>query len=310
MNILVTGATGFIGRYLVDELIKNKYQVFALVRKTSKVETLLDKGVNLVYGDITDEGSLKDIINCNIGAVFHLAAYVKDEEWKSLYYINVVGSENVCKLCLRLGAERLVYVSSVAVVSGNEQEVLSEDAPYCATNLYGASKIDAERRVIEYRQKGLRVAIIRPPMVYGEGEPHALGKILFLLRHRLLPLMGEGKPRWHLGYVKHVAQGLMLALQKEEFLQGTFFVADEEILTVKEVLTTLSRAIAAKDPYVLPAWASSMLVHSPIIGNKAKFFLKERIYDISRIKSLGFTAQYHTKDALVASARHWLENKA
>jgi nucleoside-diphosphate-sugar epimerase len=309
MNILVTGATGFIGSHLVEQLLNQKHQVFALVRKTSNVGPLIDKGVNLIYGDISDKDSLRVVCDYDIEAVFHCAGYVQDDNWKSLYHINVIGTENICNLCLKLKVERLVYVSSVAVVNGNSQITLQENLPFNATNLYGASKIDAEGRVIEFRKKGLRAAIIRPPMVYGEGEPHALGKILFLLRHRLLPIIGQGKARWHLAYVKNVADALILALHKDEFLQDTFFVADEEALTVKEILLTLIQAIEAPNPYYLPSWVTPLFRKLPYLGKRLNFLCKDRIYDISRIQAAGYKPHYQTKNALSASALHWLKEE-
>lgn len=307
MNILVTGATGFIGSHLIDQLVFQKHRVFALVRKTSNVGPLMEKGVNLIYGDIIDKKSLEAVCDYDIKALFHCAGYVQDNNWKSLYYINVIGTENICNLCLKLNVDRMVYVSSVAVVNGNSQVELKEELPYCSTNLYGASKIDAEGRAIEFRKKGLKIAIIRPPMVYGEGEPHALGKILFLLRHRLLPIIKEGKSRWHLAYVKNVADALILALHKDEFLQGTFFVADAEALTVKEILLTLAQAIGAPNPFYLPSWMTPLLRKLPYLGKRLSFLSKERIYDISKIQAAGYKPAYQTKEALSRSALYWLK---
>lgn len=309
MNILITGATGFIGKYLTQRLIEDKHNLFALVRKTSQIDFLKSLGVNLIYGDITDEKSLCCVLRYHVEAVFHCAAYVEDNDWKKLFQVNVIGTENICNLCLKLNVQRLVYLSSVAVISGNDNVPLREDLPYRVTNLYGASKLDAEKKVIEFREKGLKAAIIRPPMVYGEGEPHALGKMLFLIKHRLLPLVGGGKAKWHLAYVKNVVEGLVLALHKDECLEGAFFVADQEVLTIKEVFLILSKVINAPLPYVLPAWSTRFLLNIPYLGPKAQFFLKDRIYDITRIKALGYKPRYDARDSLARSAYYWLKEK-
>lgn len=306
MNILVTGATGFIGGYLTEQLVKDGHQVYALVRKTGKAGFLNALGVNLIYGDITDEKSLEDILQYKIDVVFHCAAYVNNDNQKKLYNVNVLGTEHICNLCLKLDVEKLVYLSSVAVVSGNENTLLTEDLPYCATNRYGASKIEAEKKVIESREKGLRVAILRPPVVYGEGEPHALHKILFLLSRRLLPFFGKGNARWHLVYVKNVVDAMIMTLTHKDFLSNAFFVADEEVLTVKEIFTILSEAINAPLPYTSPLWLDSLLLKTPYIGKKVAFLLKERVYDLSRIQSFGFRTRYHIRDCLPESARFWL----
>ena len=309
MNVLVTGATGFIGRFLTQRLVEGDYNVFALVRKFSQVDFLNSLGVNLIYGDITDEKSLRNISAHKIDVVFHCAAHGTHRNWGKLYAVNVIGTENICKLCLEMGVERLLYLSSTAVVNGNGAPLLTEDMPYRATSFYGRSKLYAEKKVIEFRGKGLRAAILRPPMVYGEGEPHALGKILFLLKHRFLPLIEEGKAKWQLAYVRNVVDGLLLALCKDECLQGTFFLADDEALTVKEIFSTLSNAIDAPLPYSLPSWLTPLFVKAPNKGSRYKFFIKDRLCDLTRIKSIGYKPQYHAKESLTRSACYWLGRK-
>lgn len=302
MNILVTGATGFIGNHLVEQLVIEKHRVFALVRKTSKLDKLKALGVNLIYADITDEKSLESVYNHKIETLYHCAALVKDNDRKKLFRVNVTGTENICRLCMRVGVERLVYLSSVAVVSGNNQLPLTEDLPYCATNLYGISKVEAEKKVLDYRQKGLKVVVLRPAMVYGEGEPHAFWKLIFALKHRLLPLLEEGRCRWHLAYLKNVVSAMTLALHKEEFLRDTFFVADEEVLTVKDIFVTLSKAVNAPLPHTLPSCLTPVFKRLPYIGKRLGIFLKDRVYDITRIKSIGYIPKFHTKEALACSA--------
>ncbi len=302
-NILVTGATGFIGRNLVRQLIKQGHKVYALVRKTSDTGLLKELGVSLIYGDITDNESLNKVLEEKIDIIFHCAALVDDKDKNQLYRINVSGTRNICNLALRLNVERLVYVSSVAVVSGNLEPCLTEDLSYAATNRYGQSKIEAEKIVIEFRKKGLVVAIIRPPMVYGEEEPHLLRKILSLLRLRLLPLINGGNAKLHLGYVGNVVNAILLAGEKREFLEGTFFIADEDIFTLKEVFCIFAQSCNYPKPISLPRWFTPVLTCIPCIGKKFKFLCRDRAYDISRIKSLGYKEEFKARESLVRSAR-------
>ncbi len=304
MKILVTGATGFIGRNIVEALRKDGEEVYALVRKTSKIDFLQQQGVKFVYGDITDCDSLYAVTG-KFDAVFHCAAYVNDKNWKKLLLVNVTGTENICRLCLRLEVRRLVYLSSVAVVSGHFQVPLLEDLPYSATNLYGISKIKAEEIIWNYRKKGLCSAILRPPMVYGEEEPHLFKFILFLLKHRLFPIIDGGRNKLHLGYVKNVAQAAVMALHNDDFLRGTYFVGDKEVLTIREICFVLARAISARKPLVLPEGLTPLLRNIPWLGRKIVFFIKDRIYDISRIEGLGYKPGFKAEEALVRSARYF-----
>ncbi len=302
-NILVTGATGFIGRNLVRQLIKQGHRAFALVRKTSNAAFLKELGVFLIYGDITDKESLNKISDEKINIVFHCAALVDNADKSKLHRINVEGTRNVCNLALRLEIERLVYVSSVAVVSGNPEAFLTEDLPYSATNRYSESKIEAERIVIEFRKKGLAAAIIRPPMVYGEEEPHLLRKMFSLLKFRLLPLIDGGKAKLHLGYVGNVVNALLLAANKKEFLEGAFFIADEDVFTLKEVFCIFAQGLNCPKPISLPKCFTPVLIYIPWAGKKFRLLCRDRVYDISRIKSLGYKEEFKARESLIRTAK-------
>ncbi len=308
-NVLVTGSTGFIGRHLVEELSRRgEYNIFCLVRDSLKAESLRGYGAKFIYADITQEESLKKLLGYRIDFLFHCAGCVKGNK-ALLYKINVSGTENICRLAEDLNVERMVYLSSVAVVSGNNTVPLYEDLPYKATSIYGESKIEAEKRVFDYRKKGLRTVILRPCMVYGEGEPHMLRQLLTLLKFKIFPLINGGRNKFHLVYVKNVVDAMIFSLNKDEFLKEAFFVADNEVLTVKEVFTILSKAINLSPPWNLPRGLTPFLLNIPLVGKRLRFFLKDRVYSIEKIKNLGFRPTYSAEEALIKSARYFLYEK-
>jgi nucleoside-diphosphate-sugar epimerase len=302
-NILITGATGFIGRHLAQRLIKdNAYNIFCLVRNLKKADFLYNWGAKLIPGDITDKASLRVLGDYEIDTTFHCAAYVNDKNLKLLHKVNVLGTENVCDLSLKLGVRQMVYLSSVAVVSGNTSVPLTENLSYCATNRYGESKIEAEKMALDYRRRGLKMIILRPPMVYGEDEPHMLRFLLFLLKHRLLPLVG-GRNRLHLAYVENVIAAMIFSLDKEIFYKDSFFVADNESLTVKEIFMIFSKTIGAKPPWIVPDYLKPLILHLPYFGKRISFFLKDRVYNIEKIKAAGFNPPYSAEESLMRSAK-------
>jgi 2-alkyl-3-oxoalkanoate reductase len=307
MKILVTGATGFIGRNLVDALVQQNHDIYVLVRPTSDRRPLEGKGVKFIEADLSDERSLDALKNCSIEVIYHCAGLVEDKDLHKLYKTNVAGTDNICRYALGQRVKRVIYLSSVATVSGNEQVPLTEDLPYSSTNLYGLSKLEAESLVLEYRRHGLPVVIMRPAMVYGEGEPHALDRIMRLLKCRLLPVVDGGTHRMHMAYIRNVVSALLLALSDGRFLQGTFFVADDEVLTQREVFSVLSRAVVKEDPVVLSSRITPLLTHLPFIGKKVRLFLKDRVYDISRLKALGYKPEYTAKEGLRRTAEYWLK---
>jgi len=309
MNILITGATGFIGRNLVEELFnKGGHALFCLVRNPAKAKVLERFGVKLIYGDVIDKASLDKLLNYKIDVIFHNAAYVGNNNSKLSYQTNVLGSENICELALKLGIEKLIYTSSVAVISGNPQVPLIENLPFKATNTYGQSKIEAEKAILNYREKGLNVVIVRPPMVYGEDEPHMLKVLLFITKYRLFPLIDKGKAKLHLGYVKNVVKAMIFLLNKQEALEGSFFLGDEEVLTVREVFDSFAKALKVKPLPNLPAWLRPMVISLPSIGRKIGFFSKDRVYSLERIKSLGFRAPFEVRKSLTKSVQSFLRS--
>ena len=144
--------------------------------------------------------------------------------------------------------------------------------------------------------------IIRPCMVYGEGEPHLTRWLLFLLKWRLLPVLNNGNNRLHLAYVKNVVDLIIFALDKDEFLLGTFIIADREVLTVKEVYRYFARGIGARPPFVIPARLTPLLLRMPLIGRQLRFSMKDRVYSIARIKERGFVPRYRAEESLIRTA--------
>jgi len=309
MRILITGATGFIGKNLVQGLFnKGGHTLFCFVRNPQKAKALEPFGVKLIYGDITDKASLDKFLDYQIDVIFHNAACVESKNPKFLHRANVLGSENVCELALSLGVRKVIYTSSVAVVSGNSQTPLTEGLAFKATNIYGQSKIEAEKVILEYRKKGLNIVIVRPPMVYGEDEPHMMKFLFFITKYRLFPLIDKGKAKLHLGYVKNVAEAMIFLLDKKEALEGSFFVGDEEALTAREVFDIFAKALKVKPLPNLPAGLKTIAISLPLIGRKLSFFVKDRVYSLERIKSLGFKASFKARESLYQSAQSFLRS--
>ncbi|MCK5707317.1 MAG: NAD-dependent epimerase/dehydratase family protein [Candidatus Aureabacteria bacterium] len=307
MNILVTGATGFIGRHLVEELATSSEDIiYCIVRNTKKSKLIEKFGVNLIYADITDEKSLLKSLPEKIDVIYHCAGYVSNKNRENLHKVNVLSTKYLCQFALINNVKRFIHVSSIAPVLGNADILLTEDLPYNPTNPYGESKAEAEKIVIDYRKKGLKVSVIRPCMVYGEGEPHALNKLLTLLKYRLFPLVDHGKNKFHLVYVKNVVDALIFSARSEKCLEGTFYIADKEILTSKEVFSTMSQALNARNPFELPSFLTSFLFCLPYFGSKLKKVYKDRIYSTSSLQSAGFTFRYPAKESIIRTCKHFL----
>ena len=219
------------------------------------------------------------------------------------------GTENVLKACLSNGVKKVICLSSVAVATGNRETPLTESMPLNATNPYGQSKLEAEEVAQGFRRKGLKIAIIRPCMVYGEDEPHALGLMIKAIKMRILPVFADGNNKLHLVGVNNVVDVLVMCLSNERAFEGTYFVADKEALSIKEVLNYMAKVAGARGPFVIPKPLTEFLKKVPLVGKRVSFCMKERSYSIKRLEEyLGYTPRVSVYEGLKKAVLSFVKN--
>ncbi|OGW75973.1 MAG: hypothetical protein A2Z72_04745 [Omnitrophica bacterium RBG_13_46_9] len=310
LKIFITGATGFIGRNLSKRLAENGHDVICGGRSLDRLKELSGK-VKAAYTELEDKEAIRGLLRRERPEVlFHCAALVESHSLKKLRRINVEGTRNVLDVCMAEGVGRVIYLSSIAVVSGNTQVPLTEDLPYKATGAYGQSKLEAEKIALDYRKKGLKIAILRPCMVYGEHEPHGLPRLIEALKKRLFPILGRGENKIHLVSVENVVDAMTLCLSKEEAYGGSYFIADKEVLTMKELLVYITWILGVKPPIAVPRCAAVLLARLPFIGEKISFFLKDRVYSIKRLeRELGYVPRISVYDGLKKSVLSYIDKQ-
>ncbi len=313
MKILVTGATGFIGARFVSRMMRNGHEMVCTVRESSNTLFLDRLGVALRICDITDEGRFEDILRKDKpDIVCHSAALVSSEDVSELQKANIAGTRVVVKACFYAGVKKLVYVSSIAVINGNSVLPLTDEMPYMSNSPYGGSKLEAEKIVVKYRDKGLDCVILRPCMIYGEDEPHLLDK-LFDMACKLPVLMpdnSDADKKLHLGYVENVAYAMELAALSQQEHVGTFIIADEDILTYRKFLEILSREIKGRHPVKVPGWIVKALLLFPALRDKYERVFRDREFDVSRaVDFLGYRQVMSAEEALRKTIRSWKEQK-
>jgi nucleoside-diphosphate-sugar epimerase len=213
MVALVTGATGFIGRRLVDALVEAGYKVRAVVRDPARAQHLNAPGVELVQGDLGDPASLTEAVT-GTQRVFHCAALVGDwlrpEETRR---VNVDGTRALLSACASAGVERVVYLSSLSVYGLGHHHGTYESAPHrYSGETYIDSKIDAERMVRVFMDRdGPEIVILRPGFVYGPGDQRFMPRLLEALARRQFMYIGDGSKVLNIGYVDDVVQAALLA---------------------------------------------------------------------------------------------------
>ena len=196
--ILVTGASGFIGRELIKKLLTEGHKVIGLVRKNINIFNS-ESYENLLVNDISQVVSISHIKKIDI--VIHLAAktHSQNNNYKDYYKTNVLGTENIINLAVKKNVKFILMLSSIKVngegFSNNKIEY-TEKSETLPKDAYGISKLESENILIKDSIKNnISYVVLRPPLIYGKG---AKGNLLKLIKHveKGLPLpfiSGENK---------------------------------------------------------------------------------------------------------------------
>ncbi len=257
MNVLVTGATGFLGSELAHQLLKIGYHVRIYRRETSKLDLLrtIKNDIEHSIGDITDLVALRRAMN-HIQVVFHVAANVQAGS-KSLTKVNVHGTAAVVDAACESNVERLVHTSSVAPIGrtpvgiSDETTEWPDDTPMWP---YAKSKHLAELEVQRSIAEGLDAVIVNPSLILGPDPSH--GKVPHV-SHEFIQKIQSGKiwlyPKGGTNVVDvaDVAAAHLTALEHGK--TGRRYILGSENLSWKEILTILAKAFTVNPPkYLLP----------------------------------------------------------
>ncbi len=313
MKALVTGATGFIGSHLVEELINRGWEVRCLVRRPSGLGWIESLAVERVRGDCRDKPSLAPAVD-GVDCVFHLAGVINALKWEDYRAANVTGTLNLLDSVSEHnpGLKRFVYVSSISAAGPSPRgRALTEEDPCRPITDYGRSKRAAEEAVQACAAAFPRV-IIRPPNVIGPRQ-RELREAVRLIRRRIKPSVGTGEPQTSICHVGDVIRALILTAEDPRADGRTYFLAYPRPYAWAEVTAAIQEALGIRFailrvPYpvqwlsAVAAEAASRLTGKPprltrtTVAASRKFFW---IYDGSRIsRELGFVPRTGLREAV------------
>jgi dihydroflavonol-4-reductase len=254
----VTGGTGFIGAHVVRALLRRGESVRCLVRASSRLDNLEGLPVEFVSGDVTDRASLSRAM-AGARRVFHCAAdyRLSARRPREIYAANVEGTGNVLAAAAELGAERVVYTSSVGALGlARNGRPGDEDTPVEPRSLIGhykKSKHEAEGVALEWAGKGLPVVVVNPSTPVGEMDikPTPTGRMIVDFVNRRMPAYVE--TGLNLVDVRDVGEGHALAAEKGRI--GQKYILGNRNMTLKEIFDALSRLTGIPSPRIrLPHW--------------------------------------------------------
>ena len=259
MKALVTGATGFVGGHLVDQLLARGDTVTALVRSETRAAPLAQRGVTLVLGDLHHHGALQEAA-AGQDVVYHAAALTGAIDEAEFLAANRDGTVNLAHACVATGGrQRFILVSSMAAGGparpGVPRTADGHDRP---VTMYGRSKLAAERAL---RDEPLKWTILRPPTVYGPRDRDNLLTIFRATRLGFAPVFGDGTMELALIHVEDLAAAIVAAGSLPELDGRVFYVNHPEIVTSADLVRTIGRSVGHEVRLLpIPEWLARGLL--------------------------------------------------
>lgn len=300
VTVLVTGATGFLGTSLVRRLLGGGARVRVLVRSPTKARALIDQGAEPFLGDITDRRAVAAAVD-EATIVYHLAGrlFVPGVPAAEYRRIHVEGTKLVLASCREAPrVERFVHCSTTGVLGVTGDRPADESAPFRPTNIYEATKADAELAVRDAWRDGFSAVIVRPGLVYGPGDLHLLGFFRSVLRRRFRPI--GRRPVWlHPIYIDDMTEALVRCGQRAAAIGECFHIAGREPVRLAGLAEAIARAGGTRLPpghIPLPAARALAAVgdrlppklkpSAPLTRSRLDFLTHSRVYDVAKAQSL------------------------
>lgn len=246
MRILVTGASGFVGRALCTRLVRGGWLVRAATRsappsgREPEIEWIRIAEIN----GTTDWTAALD----GVSHVVHLAAIAhvigaSEEEMKAMWAVNAAGAIRLAQCAGEAGVDRFVFLSSIGAVCSFAHAPVAETAVPAPDTPYGRSKLHAENGIVRALEGSRTIwTILRPTLVHGRGNPGNMARLQRAIRWGLpLPFASINNKRSFV-FVDNLVDAILLALTKEEAASQVFHVADPEVLSTPDLIDAIARA--------------------------------------------------------------------
>ena len=323
MKILVTGATGFTGSYLASALVQEGHCVRALARRTSNITYLRNLGVEIHYGDLRDNESIRNATR-GVEVIYHVAAIYRQAGIPNHMYwsVNVEGTRNLLSSAVQQGIERFVYCSTVGVHGHISNPPADETAPFSPGDEYQRTKLEAENEALSFHRKyGLAVVVARPTGIYGPGDLRLL-KLFRAIQRKRFWMLGSGSTLYHLTFVTDVVSGLLLCGNKTNAVGQTYILGGNQYLTLTELANLIADKLDVPYkqrhlpvlPFYIAGWICEKIciplrIEPPIYRRRVDFFTKDRAFNICKAKKdLGYQPQVNLPRGIQDTA-NWYKEK-
>jgi len=317
-RVLITGASGFLGTHLTRRLVQEGYPVRALVRKLSSFEQLRNLGVEIFFGDIRDESSLRSATR-GAEMIIHAAAATSGSVEASME-TTVNGTLNVLKIAQEEAIRKVVYISTLSVYDYTrlpanhlvrEEDALEPDPQNRGAYTY--SKLEAEKIVQRFmRETSLPIVILRPGTIHGPGGPALTPMIGYALSKGLVLAIGSKRFELPLVYIDNLLDAIIFSLCSENAAGRIYNIVDEETIPKHAYIQrylhkTNGRGHAVYLPYCLVYGMTLGLEMLSRVSHKDPFLTRYRLsascrnfrFDVSKAKhDLGWFSRIPLQEGL------------
>jgi NADH dehydrogenase len=234
MHIFLTGATGFVGRHMLQRLLAEGHNVRALVRDPAKASELAQSGVELVAGDVVSAAGLDEgMQGCE--AVIHLVGIIVEKGTNTFERVHHLGTRNVVEAAKKAGIHRFVHMSALGVRANG-------------VAAYQASKWRGEEEV---RNRDIPYYILRPSLIFGPGDGFVTQMIQTMRSAPLFrPVPGNGSPKLRPIFIDDVTACFARALTAEAATNQTIELGGADELTLNQVLAEIARCSGVRKPAI------------------------------------------------------------
>ncbi len=330
-TVLVTGATGFVGRALIQELSSLGCHIKVLARTESQAEAIAyNYQADLYVGDILAEDVLRDACD-EVTHVFHLAGQGQSREHDDdeTHRVNLEGTKLLAKIVAEeRQLKRFLHLSSTAVHGNITNGPADETAAFAAQGSYGVSKLAAEQWLWDFAaQSQLPITVLRPCAIIGPGDRRLL-KLFKMAKRSFIPLPGGGQNRYQFIHIDDCVRIILAAAQAENAIGQAYICGNAETLLLREILQVIHAAgvPGTTQPKVLTlplALIKTILGYadalwsvfgatSPLAAERLSFFEHNHWFTTTKMhEELGIELQHDNVQALQAThdwyrTNHWL----
>ena len=302
---LVTGATGFTGSHLVRSLVADGVPVRVIARSAERAHQSLPDGVEIVDGDIADPEVIALVMG-DVSTVYREARH-PDLRYRE---VNVEASRLLLDAAARGSVRRYVHCSTVGVHGHIASPPADESAAYDPGDVYQATKCEAERLALSYRDR-IPLAVARPTAIYGPGDTRLL-KLFRLITQQRFPLLGGGENYYHTVHVRDLVRGLRLLGTHSRAVGEVFILGGESYLKLSELASMIASAAGVPAPWLrLPVRPFQLVgslveklcvplgIEPPLYRRRVDFFTKSRAFSIEKARRLlGYRPEVRLADGI------------